>query len=192
MHLDEHLLWAEHINMVIRKISKFVPIMYKIRNSLNLCDLKLIYNSLVYPNVIYCNIIWGGICKTRLNLLFVLQKKIIRAMTFSDRCASSAPLLKSLNLLPLQDINSYMCGLHVYKSLQTGNNLFTIYVQNNYNTRLANTRSVVMPNIIFSHSRQSVTWIGAQLWNRLPRELRDVQTYGAFKFKLKRWLLDGT
>ena len=45
--LDENLMWSSHVNYVTRKLSKFVPLLYSLRNNLTLDALKLIYNSLI-------------------------------------------------------------------------------------------------------------------------------------------------
>ena len=67
VHLDETLRWDVHIKSIIRKISKFVPILYSIRSYLDRTPFKLLYNCLIYPFVL-----------TVLNPLIVFPKKIIR------------------------------------------------------------------------------------------------------------------
>ena len=42
LYIDERLSWDVHINYVIRKISKYVPILYNIRGSLTRDSLKLL------------------------------------------------------------------------------------------------------------------------------------------------------
>ena len=57
--LDENLMWIPQVNSVVSKVSKYVPIIYNLRNQLNNMSLRLLYNSLVYPNIVYCNSVWG-------------------------------------------------------------------------------------------------------------------------------------
>ena len=62
--LDENLLWNKHVNIINNKISKYVHIFYRLRNSLTFSSMKLMYDSLVLPNLTYCNSIWGCCYKT--------------------------------------------------------------------------------------------------------------------------------
>ena len=75
-------------------------------------------------------------------------------------------------------IVDYFTCVYVYKCLIFDNGMFDVYLPNVYNTRLSNSRSLIVPNILSSHSRQSVRWTGSQLWNGLPGYLRDVHTAG--------------
>ena len=77
IYIDENLNWSEHINYVIRKTSKLVPILYQVRNNMSRNSLKLLNNSIIYPSFIYGNIIWGSSSKSKLNPLIVLQTRLL-------------------------------------------------------------------------------------------------------------------
>ena len=134
VHLDETLRWNVHINSIIRKVSKFVPILYNIRSCLDRTSLKLLYNCLIYPFLIYCNLLWGAANDTVLNPLIVFQKKIIRVNSFKRRYEHTRPLFVELKILTIKQINKYMSGLCLHKSLRSNNNLFTRYESAVYNT----------------------------------------------------------
>ena len=52
VYVDENLSWDIHVSFVERKISKYIPIVYNIRNSLTSESLKLLYNCMIYPPLI--------------------------------------------------------------------------------------------------------------------------------------------
>ena len=85
VYVDENLSWDIHVSFVERKISKYIPIVYNIRNSLTSESLKLLYNCMIYPPLIYANIIWSSICKSKLNSLVLIQKKIVRMLAFNAK-----------------------------------------------------------------------------------------------------------
>ena len=58
--LDEHLSWAVHVNHLCRKLSKFIPLLYNVRENVLKENLRFVYNSLIYPVLIYCNVVCGG------------------------------------------------------------------------------------------------------------------------------------
>ena len=118
VYVDENLSWDIHVSFVERKISKYIPIVYNIRNSLTSESLKLLYNCMIYPPLIYANIIWSSICKSKLNSLVLIQKKIVRMLAFKAKYDHTDPLFHQFNMLKIERINEYMSLIFVYKSLK--------------------------------------------------------------------------
>ena len=82
-------------------------------------------------------------------------------------------------------------GLYMYKCFTAGHDWFTFYNNAAYTTRLPNQQALSYHNILTDHSRQSVRWIGARLWNGLPVELRTQDVpYETFKKRLKKHLIE--
>ena len=78
--------------------------MYKARRLLNKKCLLSLYHSNIYHFLIYCIEIWGCAAPSHLNSLFLLQKKMIRIMTFAPYHAHTEPIFNSLELLPVEKI----------------------------------------------------------------------------------------
>ena len=97
---------------------------YKIRHFLPLSTLLTLYKSLFEPHITYCNIIWCNTYPSHLLKLQSLQKKIIRAISWSKFNAPTASLFHSYGLLKLPEINTYHNACTMYQ------------VVNNMNTRL--------------------------------------------------------
>ena len=98
--IDDELTWKYHIDQVVNRISNMTGIMAKARHYISLENLQTIYNTMVYPYLTYCNIIWSSTYPTRLKsiLIFMIQKKIVRIMTFSKYSEESRPLFLSLKI----------------------------------------------------------------------------------------------
>ena len=189
VQVDENLSFHQHISHLIRKMAKYVPILYQTRNSLSNESLKLIYNSLIYPNLIYCISVWGSCAKIHRNQLLCLQKKIVRIISFKPKFYPSSELFRFLNFLKMDEISQYMSVCYVFKSLKRNNGIFIEY-ETQYNTRLSNQpRVLVLPPIFTGHSRQSIRWVGPRLWNGLPPALRVEMSYCSFKLNVKRYIL---
>ena len=58
--LDQKLTWTNHINSVLKSITKSTGMIAKLRHYTNKNTLKLIYYALVYPYLTYGNLIWGN------------------------------------------------------------------------------------------------------------------------------------
>ena len=65
----------------------------------------------------YCIDIWGCASQTQLNCLFLLQRKIIRIMSFFHYLAHTNPLFFSMEVLPFRKIFFYKVGLIMHKIL---------------------------------------------------------------------------
>ena len=61
----------------------------------------MLYYSLIYPFLSYGVHVWGLTFPSFLTQLFIIQKKAIRILSFSEPKSHSEPLFKSLNLLKL-------------------------------------------------------------------------------------------
>ena len=78
-------------------------IIYKARKYLNKISFKNLYYY-IYQHLIYCIEVWGSAANYHLNSLFLLQKKIIRIMTFSPDMAHTGPIFIDLAILSFDTI----------------------------------------------------------------------------------------
>ena len=106
MHIDQHLTWKQHINHILKKISKSVGIIYKSRFYLSNKTKLSLYYTLIYPFITYCNTVWLSTYVTNLNRIYYLQKRAVRAITNSDFRAHTAPLFAKLGILDIFQVNS--------------------------------------------------------------------------------------
>ena len=71
----------------------------KFKDFLDMNTLIQMYHSFVFPYLIYCIEIWGNASAIHLEPLIKIQKKSIRAITFSEFSAPSEPLFQRTNIL---------------------------------------------------------------------------------------------
>ena len=90
--LDENLSCKYHINEFSKKLSRTIGIFYRIRRFVPFDILKLLYYSLFHSFLSYGIAGWGFTYKSYFQKLFVLQKKIIKVMTFNKQTARSTPI----------------------------------------------------------------------------------------------------
>ena len=146
--------------------------MAKARHYLSLKTLQTIYDTMVCPYLTYCNIIWTSTYQSRLKSLFMLQKKIVRIMTFAKYKEKSRPLFLSLKILSIYELNIYLMALFMYsyfsKNLPSNNYFKLNHTIHSHNTRTAS-------NIYIDYKRTdygkfSLKFRGAQIWNKLPKD----------------------
>ena len=109
--IDENLSWKFHINHICKKVSKPTGVIYRSRFLLSMKTKLSLYYTLIYPYLTYCNVVWSSTYVTNVKRLFLIQKRLVRALTNADFTAHTAPLFYRLNLLDIYKINF----LHIVK-----------------------------------------------------------------------------
>ena len=89
--------------------------MYKARNYINKKALLGLYHTYIYPHFIYCIESWGNASNCHLDPLFVIQRRILRILSFSSYDVPSESLFKHTNILSLYKLVHYRIGIMMYK-----------------------------------------------------------------------------
>ena len=103
--INEILTWKTHVELVEKKISNSIRILFKASRSLNSKSLRSIYFALVHPYINYANIAWASTNKTYLNRILGKQKQVARVMSSDGISIPSRLLMKELNVLNLYQTN---------------------------------------------------------------------------------------
>ena len=78
--MDENVAWEKHISSIKQKISRYVGIMYTLKNKVPLKTRIQIFHSFIQSHLNYCAIVWSFAAKNYINGLFSEQKKGFRAI----------------------------------------------------------------------------------------------------------------
>ena len=113
--IDSHLSWKPQVDFVVKKIRRSIGILSKLRRYIDLSILLKLYYALIYPFLIYGIIIWGNTYESTLKPIFILQKKVLRAITFSQYDSPSSPLFKSPQVIKFYDLVSFHIATFMYK-----------------------------------------------------------------------------
>ena len=187
--IDSNLSWSDHIRNLSKKLFKYVPIVYRIRNFCTRRALSLVYNCLIYSNIIYCNSVWGPSKKVATHPLVIVHKKIIRAIAGVGQLQPTAGIFQELRILNFDNINVYMSGIFVYKCLDsTDFHDWFQFEDNAYPTRRNDSRYLRIPRTNNVHSEQMISYRGAKIWNSIPNDICE-NSYDRFKFLFKSFLL---
>ena len=117
--LDSSLSWKPHITELSKKLSRTVGLFDKTRHYAPLETLKLLYYGIFFPFISHGVHVWGLTYPIHLNKVFILQKKIIKCMTFNDIIVPSSPLFHELSFVvglsgcPVSIVGYYCCKLKV-------------------------------------------------------------------------------
>ena len=146
--------------------------------------------------LLYGIAVWGFTFKSYFQKLFVLQKKIIKVMTFNKKTAHSTPIFPDIQVLKIDDIRQLQLLTFVYDCL---NKLARTYFHHyfvkcsqvhSYSTRLASSGDLFLERKnTFQYGIRSIEYNGARLWNMIPSHIREASSSSVFKNNLKKYFL---
>ena len=191
--IDENLSWKFHINHICKKVSKSTGVIYRSRFLLSMKTKLSLYYTLIYPYLTYCNVVWSSTYVTNVKRLFLIQKRLVRALTNADFTAHTAPLFYRLNLLDIYKINflhivKFMYCYHHNLLPSSFHNLFiTSRHIHSYNTRNANAYRLhtCRTNI----KRFTILFQGPKKWNSLPDKIKNSETLNCFRNRMLKYLI---
>ena len=191
--IDDKLNWKSHIDYIATKLSKIIGIFVKVRQYLPKYALRTLYYTFVYPYLMYCNIHWASNYPTNLTSLEILQKKIVRIITFSPPSSHTAPLFKNLKLLQFENLHEYLICIFMYKYTMdmlpvVFEGWFTLRSSiHRYNTRQSD--SYHLHKFRTNIGKFSLRSQGTKVWNSVPLQMRTANNLRQFKGLLKHYLL---
>ena len=131
-----------------------------------------------FPFIQYGIVVCGLTHKSYLNSISIIQKRVIKGMTFSDVMSQSGPLFHQFrNYKMFTFYKLYHLCLIVRKKL--GLDHFDSYFQKNYTIHHYNTRQASREDLFMFRRNtdhfglKSIPFFGANLWNTIPVKLRN-------------------
>ena len=128
--IDELLSFQQHIMYVKGKVARGLGILYKTKKYLHQKTLTQLYNAFIYPHLTYCIPVWGNACKTYLDPLVKIQKRVIRLIKGAKKLDHTDPLFKELKILMLLEIYVYILQFESNDSIhdiKIGRQFYCIY-----------------------------------------------------------------
>ena len=194
LYVDKNLNFKNHIDHIVKKLSKSVGILYKLNHMLPENILIAIYNSLILPYLNYAIVTWHNAPKCSLDRVRIIQKKAIRAIFNLPYNSHTSVWFKEKRILKVDDLNKLSLNTEIYNHINNPSihPIASRFVINSdlhhYNTR--NNNDFVIPHYVKSSSQSCYLYQASVLWNNTPREIRESCSIFAFKRKLKNMYVD--
>ena len=188
IHVDDKLKWDVHIEQMCNKVSKMVSYLCRLRQYVNMSELKLIYNSIILPHFDYGDVIWQSASNNCLTQLQKIQNRagriILRVNPYSH--TSTSQIHSGLGWQMLHERQTIHLVLLTYKIL---NNMTPEYLKDMfhfksspYSLRNQNTLSLPKPNT--NYCKRTFVYRASSEYNKLPLDLRQIPAFTTFKSNL--------
>lgn len=164
-----------------------------IRRYLSTDATAILMQSNVLSSFDYCNSIYMGLPKKSIHKLQLVQNTAARVITNTPRHHHITPILHQIHWLPIEKRCQLKILIFTFKALH---NLAPAYIcelfnwyQPARNLRSTNTTSLVPNrNKTVRYGRRLVDTSASQLWNALPREIKNALTIERFKYLVKQYI----
>ena len=156
----------------------------------------MLYHGLFASLLSYGISVWGLTYPSLIDSIFVIQKKVIRAITFNKGTAHSTPIFDRIQILKLYQIFQLQILSFVFECI---NNLspacFKYYFVTISDIHHIGTCQAKKDDLYVEHRNttqygiHSIHYAGACHWNELSTQLKEFMSLFNFKTKLKNYFL---
>jgi len=187
--IDNRLSFKPHIEGMCKRVSQKTKAIYRIRNFLDICSAKILYNTFIVSIFNYCALIWTCCDKISDTLINKTHCRALRAV-YQYRDQDFIKLLE-LDRSPSVHVRNLRLMLtEVYKSLHKMNPAFmwNLFQYKNGRYCLRKGRTLQLPPAKTRiYGVNGIVFRAALLWNNLPVEIKGSTSLAEFKAKLKNW-----
>lgn len=191
LSLDNHLNWKPHLQKIK---SKLISLTGAIRNITKCLPRKvkyIIYNSLIKPHIDYLIEIWGTAAKSNLNIIQRSQNRLIKILFNYRFRTSTQKIYTDTKIMNIKQTYKYYTCILVRKILNRDIHTkitFTKKLQVQ-KIKLRNANNLILRPSRTNYGKKNIEYEGAQLYNSLPKEIKETKSMLSFKKLLKFYIL---
>ena len=189
--IDRKLSFKSHVqSMLKKKLRKYLSIIFRMRQFMNLNCLLKIYFSHIHSLLSYCILVYGLHCEANIDIIERFQIRIFK-LIFRASTQSIYSILKKNRLLSFRQILKYklltLAHLIKYDRDKVPHYFKDLY-QTKSHTTLRNKMDYLTPYYRTSIGQRSIEFIIAKEWNPLPENMKMIQNSKTFKTAVKTLL----
>ena len=192
--IDSKLDFKKHLNGIIKKASRKINALSRIAPYMNIAKRRLLMNSFFASQFNYCPLVWMCHHRSVNNKINRLQERCLR-IVYSDSVSSVEDLLDKDRSVSVHVKNIKTLGIEMLKisNKLTVPLMNEIFVKRNNAYNLRKPSEFVRPKVqsVF-HGKESISYLGPQIWNMIPVDMKNLTTISAFKGEVKNWKLENS
>ena len=126
---------------------------------------------------------WGGTSMTHIQKIEQIQKRILKSFERGKQTIQQN-VFEKCDLLPASCLYEYVTIINNFFS-----NNFKTLIQHELTTRQITTGLLKIPTFNNEYGKQTRSYTIPSLFNKIPKEIKQLKTYGQIKRQTKDWLL---
>ena len=151
---------------------------------------KTVMKAYVISQFAYCPLVWMFYSRGLNNKINSLHERALR-IPYGDRSSSFEDLLKKDNSVSIHHRNVQALKTEMFK---IKNNIAPDIMKETFAPKMSsydlrNNNSFKRKRINFVwHGTESVSYLGPKIWDLVPNEAKESESFNVFKFKIKKWV----
>ena len=189
VNVDNKHKFNEHLESILKKAGQKVNALSRILPYINFEKRRILMNSFFTSQFNYCPLVWMFHSRTMNNKINHLHERCLR-IVYSDKTSSFEKLLETDRSVPIHIRNLQILATEFFKeSKGLAPTIFSeVFSKRSvqYNLRHASEFSASDVKSTF-HGTESLSYLGPNIWDLVPKELKELSNLSAFKNAIKKW-----
>lgn len=146
---------------------------------------------MVKPNLEYLIELWGTAAKTNLKQIETCQNKIIKRLFRYQYLTATEKIYKETKLMSLAQIYKYNTCILVHKLLNKNiHSRITFTKKGQTQKRITKRKNhICLRKPRTNYGRKNILYEGAELYNKLPNDIKEIQSFTLYKKTIKHHIL---
>ena len=188
--LDNSLKFATHLKKICSKANRKLSALIRLSKFMSLKKRKILFKSFIVSQFAYCPLVWMFHDRGMNNKINRLHERVLR-IVYRDDVSSFEDLLKRDSSVTIHQQNLRALAVELYKvkhGINQGivNDLFS-YDNREIVLRKNNDFHVPRVKTVFK-GEDSLRYLGPQIWNKVPENIKKCSSLSVFKMKIKEWV----
>ena len=186
--IDSRLTWNNHVESLIKRVSKNIFLLTKLKKYTSTENLKLYFDAHIMSHINYVSSIHDGCTKENFNNINTVHRKAVRHLNnMGYRETLTDEHFQSLGILPLEKQYKLNKIILIHKIYNEKSPSYLFNLIKKTNDRYGS-KKLTLPLCRIDLTQNSLSFSGSSLWNDLPKELKDIHSPTSFKRKLRKLL----
>ena len=180
--IDSELTWNQHLELTIKKLSRNVFLLTKLKKYVQYRHLRMFFNAQVMSHLNYASTLWDGCSQLIFKKINSIHRRAVKKIT-NNQTLNTDQKLQTLTILPLKKQLEFNKLLLIHKIY---NEKTPSYLYNTITKASCRyySKNLIIPKPKLDLYKTSLSFSGATLWNELPNSLKSITSINSFKRKL--------
>ena len=192
IRFKNNFCFDDHVAYLCKKASQKLNALARIAHFMNINQRRLIMKAFICSQFSYCPLIWMFHSRQFNNRINSLHERALR-IVYRDYTSSFKELLKKDNSVTVHQKNLQVLATEIFKT-KNGLNpeiMQEVFKFNEHNYGFRSATELVRTNMkTVKYGTETVTNLGAKIWDLVPSEYKELKSIALFKSKISLWETD--
>lgn len=190
IHFDPVLSWINHINLIEKRVSSYIGILWRVRLFVPTKTLLTYYFAYIHSQLNYLVSVWGLTASSHLIKLQTLQNRCLKIifkkpilyssfLLYSDNCHNILPLVFLCDIQNLLFVHDILHNPIFHHTIQ--------FTTSNLTRRTRQSNNLQRIRALTTRGQKRIMFVGPTLYNQLPDDLKSIENRSTFNAKIKQY-----